>query len=433
MKRISIILAMVLLFSFCPAVNTALAESAATYEEFADKEKLGIYEAWALLEDMDIEPDRRALIDAEFDALASCEGIFQQLDEDGKSYDGYIAEMEIFLRHGVPFCLIKYDNYLGELAEAQITPLDPESEQAKQGYLFHTAPDGTFYKSVDTFDIHIGPQQMHMSWGDGVCDYMLDRGTGAASQVGKPSVAFEDTEEYELLITTVDKMLGDFPHTCYFDDEGCTFNVLLMIHDGARFGIMSNAESMREPIDELIEVLLPVSEQLQTYVDACAPAKIHETGHCGITLVDSFTDDNVYYERDLIFSIFDGKLIYDFIEEVTGIGYKSNPVRPAAKPSPTPSATMGERNALQQAKRYLEVSPFSYEGLVEQLKYEGYTHKEAVYGADHCGADWNEQAAKKAARYLDIMAFSRDGLIDQLLYEGFTYEQAVYGVSRCGY
>ena len=77
--------------------------------------------------------------------------------------------------------------------------------------------------------------------------------------------------------------------------------------------------------------------------------------------------------------------------------------------------------------------PFSYQGLVEQLEYEGYTSSEAVYAADYCGADWNRQAAEKAALYLDMMPFSRDGLIEQLEYEGFTHSQAVYGASHNGY
>ncbi len=95
--------------------------------------------------------------------------------------------------------------------------------------------------------------------------------------------------------------------------------------------------------------------------------------------------------------------------------------------------TTGERNALSRAKDYLSVMPFSWEGLVGQLEYEKYSHEEAVYAADHCGADWNEQAAKKAEAYLDIMSFSRQGLIDQLEYEGFTHDQAVYGAEQNGY
>lgn len=96
-------------------------------------------------------------------------------------------------------------------------------------------------------------------------------------------------------------------------------------------------------------------------------------------------------------------------------------------------ATMGERNALQSAEAYLNFTAFSYSSLIEQLEYEGYTNSEATYAADHCGADWYEQAARSAKEYLDVMSFSRQGLIEQLEYGGFTYDQAVYGVEQNGY
>ena len=95
--------------------------------------------------------------------------------------------------------------------------------------------------------------------------------------------------------------------------------------------------------------------------------------------------------------------------------------------------TLGEKNALSSALSYLDYTAFSYTGLIKQLEYEGYSHTEAVYGADNCGADWNEQAAKCAEGYLEYTTFSRSGLINQLEYEGFTTEQAEYGVSAVGY
>lgn len=89
--------------------------------------------------------------------------------------------------------------------------------------------------------------------------------------------------------------------------------------------------------------------------------------------------------------------------------------------------------ALKSAKNYLSFSTFSYEGLIDQLEFEKFTAEQATYGADHCGADWYEQAAKCAKNYLELTAFSREGLIDQLLFEGFTQEQAVYGVEQNGF
>ena len=97
------------------------------------------------------------------------------------------------------------------------------------------------------------------------------------------------------------------------------------------------------------------------------------------------------------------------------------------------TVTTGQKNALKSAKAYIGSMPFSHDGLVKQLEFEGYSHEDAVYGADNCGADWNEQAAKSAEAYLSSMSFSRESLIEQLVYEGFTNEQAVYGAEANGY
>lgn len=95
--------------------------------------------------------------------------------------------------------------------------------------------------------------------------------------------------------------------------------------------------------------------------------------------------------------------------------------------------TMGEKNALSKAHTYLSIKGFSHSGLVEQLEFDGFTHDEAVYAVDNCGADWNEQATKSAKTYLEIMSFSKQGLIEQLEFDGFTNDQAVYGAEANGY
>lgn len=131
------------------------------------------------------------------------------------------------------------------------------------------------------------------------------------------------------------------------------------------------------------------------------------------------------HDKTLLY-IVDGIVEYNVLDDQPDL-----PQEPT--PGPTESTTMGQRNALSKAYDYLSIMAFSHSGLIKQLEYEGFTKDEATYGADNCGADWNEQAAKKAQDYMDIMSFSRQGLIDQLKYEGFTQSQAEYGVSAVGY
>lgn len=106
----------------------------------------------------------------------------------------------------------------------------------------------------------------------------------------------------------------------------------------------------------------------------------------------------------------------------------------ASSSAPRDTVTLGEKNALENALRYLNnLGGFSREGLAEQLEFEGYSSSEIDYALAHCGADWKEQAAIAASQYLNAMPFSRQGLIEQLEFEGFTHEQAVYGAEQNGY
>lgn len=109
-----------------------------------------------------------------------------------------------------------------------------------------------------------------------------------------------------------------------------------------------------------------------------------------------------------------------------------SPSTTVTQPSQPESPTTSESNALKKAKEYLQVMPFSRNGLIDQLEYEGFSTNDATYGADNCGADWNEQALEKAKDYLETMAFSYSGLVDQLEYEGFTSSQAKHGADNCG-
>ncbi|MDN6486739.1 MAG: Ltp family lipoprotein, partial [Ancrocorticia sp.] len=92
-----------------------------------------------------------------------------------------------------------------------------------------------------------------------------------------------------------------------------------------------------------------------------------------------------------------------------------------------------KKQAVASAKSYLSFMPFSRSGLIDQLKYEGFTSAQAKYGVDHSGANWNKQAAKCAKDYMKYGSFSRQALLDQLLYEGFTKSQAQYGLKAVGY
>ena len=89
-------------------------------------------------------------------------------------------------------------------------------------------------------------------------------------------------------------------------------------------------------------------------------------------------------------------------------------------------------NAIEIAQMYVEYECYSYAQIVKYMEEIGYSTEDATYGADNCGADWNQEALECAQSYLSVIPFSYDGLIDQLEYEEFTTEQATYAVDNCG-
>ena len=97
--------------------------------------------------------------------------------------------------------------------------------------------------------------------------------------------------------------------------------------------------------------------------------------------------------------------------------------------------TLGEKNALKEAKSRLEYSAYSYNELMRVLmEYDGYTLMEARYGVNNCGADWYEQAVKSAQDRLEYSAYSKAELTEVLIkYDGFTQEQAKHAVRKVGY
>lgn len=109
------------------------------------------------------------------------------------------------------------------------------------------------------------------------------------------------------------------------------------------------------------------------------------------------------------------------------------PYRPKASQDPMAGISLGRQNAIKKAQSYLSHSAFSRKGLVDQLRFEGYTDDEAVFACDYLEPDWYAEAAEKAASYMSHMSFSKQGLYDQLIFEGFTEDEALYGVTSVGY
>jgi hypothetical protein len=124
---------------------------------------------------------------------------------------------------------------------------------------------------------------------------------------------------------------------------------------------------------------------------------------------------------------------------VTGVAVPAATAAPtthtvsAAVVTQVKAISVGKKNAVRSAKSYLKYGAFSRKGLIEQLRFEGYSKKDATYGADHAKANWKKECAQSAKSYMEFMPFSRKELAAQLKWEGFTKAQIAYGLKAVGY
>jgi ribosomal protein L3 len=97
-----------------------------------------------------------------------------------------------------------------------------------------------------------------------------------------------------------------------------------------------------------------------------------------------------------------------------------------------------QQNAVHAAQDYLSTSPFSKQGLIDQLSSsagDGYSVQDATAAVDSLTVDWNAEAVKAAKDYLQTSPFSCQAMIDQLSSsagDGYTAAQAQYGATKVG-
>ncbi|MBR6513528.1 MAG: Ltp family lipoprotein [Clostridia bacterium] len=80
------------------------------------------------------------------------------------------------------------------------------------------------------------------------------------------------------------------------------------------------------------------------------------------------------------------------------------------------------------AEFYIYYMPFSYQGMLDHLKYMEFTDEEAQYGVDSLDTDWDNMAKKYIEKYYMYHAYSDDDLLAELVKAGFTEEQAKAGI-----
>ena len=92
--------------------------------------------------------------------------------------------------------------------------------------------------------------------------------------------------------------------------------------------------------------------------------------------------------------------------------------------------TTALENAIESAEEYNKVLTYSKKGIIEILKYEGFSEDIAECAVKSINANWKENCVKSAYSYLDLFSFSKKELIHQLDYDGFTPEEIDYAMNQ---
>ena len=90
--------------------------------------------------------------------------------------------------------------------------------------------------------------------------------------------------------------------------------------------------------------------------------------------------------------------------------------------------------AVKAAEEYVKNLPVSHAAVAQMLEYDLFTPEETAYAQEQLqDVDWDKQAVLCAKGYLEDMELTRDELIGKLMYEGFTTAQAEYAADQCGF
>ena len=260
---------------------------------------------------------------------------------------------------------------------------------------------------------------------------------GSAESVEDYKVPFDESATYKKIEEILDENYESLEHDMAYDAKNRELNVYFQAPDNLRAALMTQDADLLKSWNNFIESMQKLDEAILQVAEVGGDADA-----VNVYLVDKLNSENDYTSSDYVLWIRNGEVKYNYADDSSasvsspsqnsdGSGKETEAAvdteSSAGSDGHTP--TFGEQNALETAYQYLDYTAFSYTGMIDQLEFEGYTHSEAVYAADNCGAVWDQQAVKMARQYLDYSSFSRSELKEQLEFEGFTSEQAEYAVS----
>lgn len=154
---------------------------------------------------------------------------------------------------------------------------------------------------------------------------------------------------------------------------------------------------------------------------------------------DGFSEEEINYALDNCGVDWDNQLkvcvdsyadIYSRAEIIEKSKYCGHSEEDTARETDSRNINWTER-AAARATSALEWSEYSYSGMKKYLENVGFSPEEALFGADNCGADWNEQAAERLEYYIGYFdEMTREEMLYALADDGFTDEEIAYAAEK---
>ncbi len=305
MEKWCLLIAIMLMLALsCDSICMADAENGTAYDAICEEEKVEIDDAIRRME---------ANGNTEFlqmlNELKACEGLYIQDKTENSSEKTYTAEVDVYLKYGVPFCQVTYKNFRGELGEAEI------SYDTNGKYLFLTKPIGTFIGSEYEFSILISEDRMNIQWGTGN-NYSLTRSEGAESELENPVIPFEETENYRLIMDKIDSVFSEYDHDCVYNAETHELFIYVAMKNNFRSKLLNGMVTTKN-WESFLSQLEDVTSTLSTVVELSTREglySLHE-GKCSITVVNNLNITNTYTKSGISCIVRNGVVVYDALND----------------------------------------------------------------------------------------------------------------------
>ena len=93
-------------------------------------------------------------------------------------------------------------------------------------------------------------------------------------------------------------------------------------------------------------------------------------------------------------------------------------------------STSSSEEIIEYVQFYIDMMPFSYQGLITQLTFDNISEADAIAAIEQCTIDWKEQAVLSGKLMLEFSNYSEDDIAYSLSLEGFTEEEVQYAVAK---